>query len=132
MTLFQQLATNAGWDPTKGKGSSCTASDASGQCVLPWGSGTKSVNSIVLVATGVSFAVCVNHPCFLSFLIAAFLQVMALMFTTIGSAADYGRFGRWLLFVVTVICWASQFASMSLTSTFCFRAAKLPLSNCHL
>lgn len=38
------------------------------------------------------------------------------MFTTIGSAADYGRFGRWLLFVVTVICWASQFASMSLTS----------------
>lgn len=41
---------------------------------------------------------------------------MALMFTTIGSAADYGGFGRWLLFAVTVICWASQFAGMSLTS----------------
>lgn len=98
MTLFQSLATSAGWDPVKGRGSSCTAADASGQCVLPWAGGTKSVNSIVLVATGVSFA------------------VMALMFTTIGSAADYGRFGRWLLLVVTVICWASQFASMSLTS----------------
>ncbi|EKM59858.1 uncharacterized protein PHACADRAFT_206077 [Phanerochaete carnosa HHB-10118-sp] len=98
MTLFQSLATSAGYDPVKGPGSSCTASGASGQCVLPWAGGTKSVNSIVLVATGVSFA------------------VMALMFTTIGSAADYGRFGRWLLFVVTVICWASQFASMSLTS----------------
>ncbi|GJE84499.1 MFS general substrate transporter [Phanerochaete sordida] len=98
MTLFQGLATSAGWDPVKGRGSSCLAPDASGQCVLPWAGGTKSVNSIVLVATGVSFA------------------VMALMFTTIGSAADYGRFGRWLLLVVTVICWASQYASMSLTS----------------
>lgn len=57
MTLFQQLATEAGWDPVKGRGSSCTAADASGQCVLPWGSGTKSVSSIVLVATGISFAV---------------------------------------------------------------------------
>ncbi|KAI0340791.1 MFS general substrate transporter [Trametopsis cervina] len=98
MTLFQGLATAAGWDPVRGKGSSCLDADASGQCVLPWGSGTKSVNSIVLVSTGVSFA------------------VMAVMFTTIGSAADYGRFGRWLLFVVTVICWASQYAGMSLTS----------------
>lgn len=43
---------------------------------------------------------------------------MATMFTTIGSAADYGRFGRWLLFVVTVICWASQYASMSLTCEY--------------
>ena len=57
MTLFQSLATAAGYDPVKGPGSSCTATDASGQCVLPWGGGTKSVSSIVLVATGVSFAV---------------------------------------------------------------------------
>ena len=40
---------------------------------------------------------------------------MTLIFTTIGSAADYGTFGRWLLFIITVICWAAQFASMSLT-----------------
>lgn len=97
MTLFQSLATAAGYDPTKGPGSSCTAEGASGQCVLPWAGGTKAVSSIVLVANGVSFA------------------VMTMIFTTIGSAADYGSFGRWLLFVITVICWAAQFASMSLT-----------------
>ncbi|KXN81849.1 Autophagy-related protein 22-1 [Leucoagaricus sp. SymC.cos] len=98
MTLFQSLATAAGYDPVKGPGSSCLASDASGQCVLPWAGGTKAVASIVLIANGVSFA------------------IMTLIFTTIGSAADYGTFGKWLLFVVTVICWAAQFANMSLTS----------------
>lgn len=34
---------------------------------------------------------------------------MTLMFTTIGSAADYGTFGRWLLLSVTVVCWGAQF-----------------------
>lgn len=97
MTLFQSLATAAGYDPVKGPGSSCLAPDASGQCVLPWAGGTKAVASVVLIANGVSFA------------------AMALIFTTIGSAADYGSFGRWLLFAVTCICWAAQFASMSLT-----------------
>ncbi|KAI0355312.1 MFS general substrate transporter [Trametes cingulata] len=98
MTLFQSLATAAGFDPVKGPGTDCQAPDASGQCVLPWSGGTKAVSSIVLVANGVSFA------------------VMTLIFTTIGSAADYGTFGRWLLLILTVICWAAQFASMSLTS----------------
>ncbi|KAL1944115.1 hypothetical protein VTO73DRAFT_3300 [Trametes versicolor] len=98
MTLFQSLATAAGFDPVKGPGSSCSAADASGQCVLPWAGGTKAVSSVVLVANGVSFA------------------VMTLIFTTIGSAADYGGFGRWLLLILTVICWGAQFASMSLTS----------------
>lgn len=67
MTLFQSLASQAGFDPTVGPGSSCTAS---GQCVLPWGGGTKTVTSVVLVANGVSFA------------------VMTMLFTTLGSAAD--------------------------------------------
>lgn len=58
MTLFQSLAVAAGFDPVKGPGSSCSASDASGQCVVPWGGGTKAVNSVVLVANGASFAVC--------------------------------------------------------------------------
>ena len=31
---------------------------ASGKCVLPWGSGTKPVSSVILVASGLSFAVC--------------------------------------------------------------------------
>lgn len=43
------------------------------------------------------------------------MQVMTLIFTTIGSAADYGTFGRWLLLTLTVICWGAQYASISLT-----------------
>jgi len=99
-TLFQGLATSAGYDPVAGPGSSCLADTASGQCVVPWGSGTKPVSSVVLVANGVSFA------------------IMSVIFTTIGSAADYGTFGRWLLFAVTVVCWAAQYACMALTCGF--------------
>ncbi|KAH7887427.1 MFS general substrate transporter [Phlebopus sp. FC_14] len=97
-TLFQGLATAAGYDPIVGPGSSCLADTTSGQCVLPWLGGTKPVASVVLVANGISFA------------------IMTAIFTTIGSAGDYGTFGRWLLFVVTVICWAAQYACMALTS----------------
>ncbi|KAJ2935692.1 hypothetical protein H1R20_g1400, partial [Candolleomyces eurysporus] len=56
MTLFQSLATAAGYDPLKGPGSSCQAPDSSGQCVLPWAGGVKAVSSIVLIANGLSFA----------------------------------------------------------------------------
>jgi MFS-type transporter involved in bile tolerance (Atg22 family) len=98
LTLLQGLATAAGYDPVRGPGSSCLVPGASGKCVLPWGSGTKAVSSIVLVANGVAFA------------------VMTLVYVTIGPVADYGMFGRWLLLVTTVIFWAIQFASMSLTS----------------
>ncbi|KAJ7886758.1 autophagy-related protein 22-like protein [Mycena leptocephala] len=97
MTLFQSLAFAAGYDPVAGVGSSCSSDSSSGQCVLPWGGGTKSVTSVVLIANGVSFA------------------IMTMIFTTIGSAADYGTFGRWLLLIITVICWGAQFASMALT-----------------
>ena len=58
--LFQALATAAGFDPLKGPDSSCSAPDASGQCVVPWGNGTKAVSSVVLVASGVSFAASSN------------------------------------------------------------------------
>jgi hypothetical protein len=57
MTLFQMLANAAGYDPVRGPGSSCNASNASGQCVVPWAKGTKAVSSVVLIANGVSFAV---------------------------------------------------------------------------
>lgn len=98
MTLFQSLAFAAGYDPSRGPGSSCSDEGASGRCVVPWAGGHKSVSSVVLVGSGVSFA------------------AMTLIFTTVGSAADYGGFGRWVLFVFTVVCWAAQYASMSLTS----------------
>jgi hypothetical protein len=57
MTLFQSLANAAGYDPIQGPGSHCSDRGGSGQCVLPWGKGTKSVSSVVLIANGVSFAV---------------------------------------------------------------------------
>ena len=57
MTLFQSLANAAGYDPVSGPGSSCNPNNTSGQCVLPWGRGTKSVSSVVLIANGLSFAV---------------------------------------------------------------------------
>lgn len=41
-------------------------------------------------------------------------QIMTLVYATIGPVADYGTVGRWLLLVSTAICWAAQFASMSL------------------
>jgi hypothetical protein len=116
LTLFQGLATAAGYDPVRGPGSSCRGHGASGKCVLPWGSGTKSVNSIVLVANGVSFAVCPFF--FVQSITMAHLplsQIMTLVFTTISPAADYQMFRRWLLLLSTAICWAAQFASMSLT-----------------
>jgi hypothetical protein len=45
---------------------------------------------------------------------------MTAIFTTIGSAADYGGFGRYVLLFFTIVCWAAQFASMSLTSKLLF------------
>ena len=99
MTLFQLLRTNGGYDPVEGSGSSCTASDASGQCVVKWGGGTKAVASVVLIANGINIA------------------IMRAIFTTIGSVADHGDCGRYLLLVVTIICWGAQFACMALTGT---------------
>ncbi|KIJ31446.1 hypothetical protein M422DRAFT_53372 [Sphaerobolus stellatus SS14] len=63
------------------------------QCLLPWGNGTRSVSSVALIANGVSFA------------------IKNALFTTTGSAADYGSFRGWLL-VVTIICWGAQFADL--------------------
>ena len=62
MTLFHSLAFAAGYDPIAGPGSSCSAEGSSGRCVVPWAGGTKDVSSVVLVATGVSFAVCSSTP----------------------------------------------------------------------
>lgn len=70
MTLFQSLAFGAGFDSLAGPGTPC--GEGSGQCVLPWGSGTKSVASVVLVANGVSFAVGQVDPASLALLLTIF------------------------------------------------------------
>lgn len=96
--LFQSALNGDGWDPSISpiqKGN-CTT----GGCVVAWGSGTKSVASVVLIANGICFA------------------VMTVMFVSLGSAADYGNFGRWLLLVLTVICWVFQYCMMSIRHAY--------------
>jgi Vacuole effluxer Atg22 like len=118
MTLFQSLANAAGYDPVRGPGSSCNPSNTSGQCVLPWGGGTKAVSSVVLIANGLSFAVSFHFNSIS--VIDPFTcrcKVLTVLFTTIGSAADYGSFGRWLLLVITCTSWAAMSACLSLTCT---------------
>lgn len=39
---------------------------------------------------------------------------MTVLFVTLGSAADYGSFGRWLLLVLTIICWVFQYGLMAI------------------
>lgn len=40
---------------------------------------------------------------------------MTVIFVWLGSAADYGSFGRWLLLVLTVICWVFQYGMLAIT-----------------
>ena len=55
LTFFQSMLTNAGYDPVVGPGSTCNTDDSAGQCVIPWGNGTKAVSSVVLIANSICF-----------------------------------------------------------------------------
>lgn len=85
--LFQWALNGAGWQPGTEPRQPCTDSSP---CVVSWAGGTRSVSSVVLLANGLCFT------------------CMTLIFIWLGSAADYGSFGRWLLLVFTVICWILQ------------------------
>ncbi|KNG87691.1 autophagy-related protein Atg22B2 [Aspergillus nomiae NRRL 13137] len=91
--LFQWALTGAGWQPGTEPHEPCTASSA---CVVPWAGGTRSVSSVVLIANGLCFT------------------FMTVIFVWLGSAADYGAFGRWLLLALTVVCWALQYGMMAI------------------
>lgn len=97
--LFQSLANGAGHNPHTG--GPCTDD----QCVINWAGGTKSITSVVLIANGISFA------------------IMTLLFTTIGSAADYGSLNKYILIVFTVICWGAQFGFLGVTQPSQWHAA---------
>lgn len=90
---FQWALTGAGWQAGTSPPQPCTTSAT---CVVSWAGGEHSVTSIVLVANGLCFA------------------FMALVFVWLGSAADYGSFGRWLLLVLTAACWALQYGMLSI------------------
>ncbi|KDQ17237.1 hypothetical protein BOTBODRAFT_30053 [Botryobasidium botryosum FD-172 SS1] len=93
-TIFQGLATSAGYESAYGPSTRCIS--GSSTCVVPWAGGTKSVDSIVLLSNGISFA------------------ILTLIFITIGSVADYDNVSRWLLLGLTLICWAAQYSSLAL------------------
>ncbi|KAH8705353.1 hypothetical protein BGW36DRAFT_12219 [Talaromyces proteolyticus] len=91
--LFQWALTNAGYIPGSEPPQPCTASSA---CVVPWAGGERSTSSVVLIANGLCFT------------------FMTVMFVWLGSAADYGSFGRYPLLVLTGICWAVQYGMMAI------------------
>ncbi|KAJ5163547.1 Major facilitator superfamily domain general substrate transporter, partial [Penicillium coprophilum] len=91
--LFQWALNGAGHQPGSDPPRACTDSSA---CVVPWAGGTRSVSSVVLIANGLCFT------------------FMTVIFVWLGSAADYGTFGRWLLLALTVVCWALQYGMMSI------------------
>ncbi|GME35470.1 putative mfs general substrate transporter protein [Neofusicoccum parvum] len=102
-TLFQSALASAGHDPAISPPAAGNCGD--GACVVPWGRGTRSVASVVLIANGLCFA------------------VMTVLFVWLGSAADYGSFGRWLLLVLTVVCWIFQYGFMSVKGAAQWRTA---------
>ncbi|KAJ5550988.1 hypothetical protein N7461_005686 [Penicillium sp. DV-2018c] len=91
--LFQWALNGAGHQPGSNPPKACTDSSA---CVVPWAGGTRSVSSVVLIANGLCFT------------------FMTVIFVWLGSAADYGTFGRWLLLALTVVCWALQYGMISI------------------
>ncbi|KLT41595.1 MFS general substrate transporter [Cutaneotrichosporon oleaginosum] len=91
--LFQSLATAAGHHPATG--GAC----ADDHCVIKWGGRVRPVASVILIANGISFA------------------IMTLLFTTIGSAADYGSVSRWVLLLATLVCWGSQFGFLGVSQS---------------
>lgn len=48
---------------------------------------------------------------------------MTVIFVWFGSAADYGSFGRWLLLVLTVVCWILQYGMMAIKHPYQWPAA---------
>ncbi|KAH8426916.1 uncharacterized protein LDX57_004639 [Aspergillus melleus] len=91
--LFQWALNGAGWQPGTNPPKPCSDSSP---CVVPWAGGTRSVSSVVLIANGLCFA------------------FMTVIFVWLGSAADYGSFGSWLLLGLTVVCWCLQYGMMAI------------------
>ncbi|GAQ04298.1 hypothetical protein ALT_1619 [Aspergillus lentulus] len=91
--LFQSALNGAGWQPGTNPRQPCKDSSP---CVVSWAGGTRSVSSVVLIANGLCFT------------------FMTVIFVWLGSAADYGSFGRWLLLALTVVCWALQYGMMAI------------------
>ncbi|CAO1616855.1 unnamed protein product [Sympodiomycopsis kandeliae] len=91
---FQNLLTLAAQEFAAS--ASCNADDTSG-CRLPFSGSDKTINSIVLICNGISFA------------------IQAAIFLSVGSMADFGRGRPWILIVATVITIAVGFGWLGVT-----------------
>jgi hypothetical protein len=76
--LFQSALSGDGWDPaiTPIEKGNCTT----GGCIVAWGSGTKSVASVVLIANGICFAVMTVMFVSLSFLFNISTRMFSVFF----------------------------------------------------
>ncbi|ODQ55929.1 hypothetical protein SAICODRAFT_4149 [Saitoella complicata NRRL Y-17804] len=83
------------------------AADSNG--LLPFAT-PKSINAIVLEANGISFA------------------IQCVLFLILGSFADYGRWRRVILIVLSILAWADGFAWLGVTdpTTLTFWTAAFP------
>lgn len=90
---FQWALNGAGHQPDTDPPKPCTESSS---CVVPWAGGTRSTSSVILIANGLCFT------------------FMTVIFVWLGSAADYGSFGRWLLLALTIVAWALQYGMLAI------------------
>lgn len=93
-TILQYLAYRNGFDPTTG--SSCDLQDTLKPCNVRWGNGSIPVSSMMLYVQSIAF-------------LSQFV-----LFTSLGSLADYGRWNRIILLATTVIGCASQILPIAL------------------
>ncbi|WVQ74264.1 hypothetical protein IAR50_003861 [Cryptococcus sp. DSM 104548] len=89
ISAWQNLLYQAGWDPAFPKG---TVACGDGGCNLVAYGQERSVNSIVLITNGLSFA------------------FQAVIFLLVGSFADYGVWRPHITTAFTVLAWAVSFA----------------------
>ncbi|KAH8655436.1 autophagy protein [Xylariales sp. PMI_506] len=100
--IFQSLLSQAGFN---GNDPSQDCSDANAPCLVKFGTSNVNINSVVLICSGVAFA------------------VQGALLILFGSLSDYGPWRRWVLWISTLVCWAVQFAFLGLKDGSQFKAA---------
>lgn len=101
-TAFQNILNQGGWDADKGKSFGC-GNDTT-RCVIEFGS-VRSIDSVVLISQGIGFA----------------LQTVIFLF--LGSFADYGNCGSYILLGLSILSWGCQFGWLGVKSGKQYKAA---------
>ncbi|KAI8991723.1 autophagy-related protein 22-like protein [Mycotypha africana] len=83
--ILQYLAYKNGFNPLTPEVKGCNMVDTSQPCHIPWGSGTKPVQSMLLYVQAIAFS------------------IQFLLFTTFSSLADYEQWNKYILLGSTLI-----------------------------